>query len=106
MFKAIFSMIFWVVVARWGYSELQLSFPNLVPFIDYSLSRVQIPTHDKWPAKATVISFLNTVAKDWESTKAEQASNSRPVHPHTKLFGASLNQSDSQVSDYKAQVRF
>jgi hypothetical protein len=48
MFRFFFSLCCSVIIARWIYQEVQLAAPELVPFIDYSLDRVQIPTHDKW----------------------------------------------------------
>ena len=49
MLRFLFGMLFSVVVARWAYSEIKLTFPGLIPEIDYALERVQIPTHDRWP---------------------------------------------------------
>lgn len=46
--RYIFSMLLWVVVARWCYSEIALSAPWAIPTIDSALEYVQIPTHDQW----------------------------------------------------------
>jgi len=48
MLRLAFSICCSVVIARWVYHEVQLTAPQLVPYIDYSLERIQIPTHDKW----------------------------------------------------------
>ena len=37
-----------VIMARWVYSEVQMSFPFAVPYIDGALETVSIPTHDRW----------------------------------------------------------
>lgn len=42
-------MFFWVVVARWCYSEVGLFFPQALPVIDQALETISLPTHDKWP---------------------------------------------------------
>ncbi|MBX7137454.1 MAG: hypothetical protein K1X83_05670 [Oligoflexia bacterium] len=54
MLRFLFGMFFSVVIARWAYSEIKLSFPGLIPEIDYALERVQIPTHDKWPKERMI----------------------------------------------------
>lgn len=46
------SMLLWVTVGRWVYSEAQLSAPVLVPVFDSILEVVRIPTHDTWSLKA------------------------------------------------------
>jgi hypothetical protein len=46
-----FSMVMWVTVARWVYSEAELSAPVLIPVFDSILEVVQIPTHDQWSAE-------------------------------------------------------
>jgi len=51
MLRLLLSFFLTVVVARWVYSEIQLSLPQAVPAIDYVLKKVQIPTHDKWDRK-------------------------------------------------------
>jgi hypothetical protein len=50
MFRLMFSMLMWVTVARWVYSEVELSAPVLIPVFDSILEVVQIPTHDQWSA--------------------------------------------------------
>jgi len=51
MFRLMFSMVMWVTVARWMYSEAELSAPMLIPVFDSILEVVQIPTHDQWSAE-------------------------------------------------------
>lgn len=48
MVRFFLALGFYVVVGRWLYSEAELSAPNLVPVIDATLEKVQIPTHDTW----------------------------------------------------------
>jgi hypothetical protein len=52
MFRILGKLCFWVLIARWGYAELQLILPSATPAIDYALENVQIPTHDKWNAES------------------------------------------------------
>ena len=51
MIRLFFGLFLSVVLARWMYSEVALSFPQAVPLIDYALEVVSIPTHDKWDAE-------------------------------------------------------
>jgi len=46
--RFLFVMLFSVVVARWGYAEIELNFPSAIPMIDKTLEMVAIPTHDQW----------------------------------------------------------
>lgn len=48
MIRLIFRFALTIVVARWMYAEVQLSYPDMIPSIDSALELVQIPTHDKW----------------------------------------------------------
>lgn len=52
MFRILGKLCFWVLVARWGYAELQIILPSATPAIDYALENVQIPTHDKWNSES------------------------------------------------------
>ncbi|MCI5065710.1 hypothetical protein MRY87_08305 [bacterium] len=49
LFRLLFSCCFWVVFARWGYEEIKLFSPEIVPVVDTVLERVTPNTHDKWP---------------------------------------------------------
>lgn len=53
MIKFIFSMIFYVAVARWIYAEVRLVTPQVVPALDSVMTIAQIPTHDKWDPELT-----------------------------------------------------
>lgn len=83
MLRPLLSMFFWVVVARWGYAEIKLNLPGLVPFIDHSLQQIQIPTHDKWPSQAELLGAAQNVMA---------AIQNKPVNEGAKQF--SFNQSD------------
>lgn len=48
MVRLLLTMLFSIAVARWSYSEVKLVFPSALPFIDFALRKVEIPTHDKW----------------------------------------------------------
>lgn len=50
MVRILFTMTMWVVAAQWVYNETKLMAPGLVPYIDSTLSFIQIPTHDQWDA--------------------------------------------------------
>lgn len=60
MFRFFCSMLLWVTVGRWMYSEAELSAPVLVPVFDSILEIVQIPTHDQWSTDG-VDSAISTV---------------------------------------------
>ena len=53
MIKFIFTMIFYVAVARWIYAEVRLVTPQVMPAMDAVLTIAQIPTHDKWDPELT-----------------------------------------------------
>lgn len=57
MFRIMFRLFFWVLIGQWAYSEVKLVFPSATPIIDSALSRLQIPTHDRWSAQS-VDSFI------------------------------------------------
>ncbi len=63
MTRMLFSFCLWVVVARWAYSEVQLVYPPLVPYIDKALTAVEIPTHDKWPKEQILKVLTSAVAE-------------------------------------------
>jgi len=46
--RFLFVMLFSVVVAQWGYAEIELNFPSAIPMIDKTLEMIAIPTHDQW----------------------------------------------------------
>lgn len=50
--KVLFTMMFWVVLARWGYSEVAQLSPTLRKSIDVVLEVAVIPTHDRWDFQA------------------------------------------------------
>ena len=105
MFRAVFSMFFWVILARWSYSEIQLSCPKLLPFIDYSLRRLQIPTHDKWPAKSEVITFMNDMVQDLDKSEHQVSSDTHSKEHQAKFFGASLDLPHPKDTDTRAQLK-
>ena len=45
-------MMFWVILARWGYSEVANFSPALRQSIDVVLEVAVIPTHDRWDFEA------------------------------------------------------
>ena len=45
-------MMFWVVLARWGYSEIAHASPTLRKSVDNILEVATIPTHDRWDLTA------------------------------------------------------
>jgi hypothetical protein len=67
--KIIFTMLFWVVVARWGYAEIAQVSPVLRASIDRVMEVATIPTHDRWDMDAAKDFASNIVA----SFKVEQA---------------------------------
>ncbi len=48
LFRCIFSLLFWVTVARWGYQEIALFAPETTPYIDRFIECFTPPTHDQW----------------------------------------------------------
>lgn len=68
MIKFIFTMIFYVAVARWIYAEVRLVTPQVMPAIDKVITLAQIPTHDKWDPKLT--EQLLTLAGFQKATKS------------------------------------
>ena len=65
-------MFFWVVVARWGYAEVKLGLPDLIPSIDYALEQIQIPTHDHWPPKAEILAYANRLLDSLSEAPQQQ----------------------------------
>jgi len=69
MFRLMFSMLMWVTVARWMYSEAELSAPVLIPVFDSIMEVVQIPTHDTWsrePFEAAISGVREVLADSGE----------------------------------------
>ena len=48
MVRFFIKLVVWVTLARWMYAEAQLVTPSAVPFINAAMTRLEIPTHDKW----------------------------------------------------------
>lgn len=48
MVRFILTCLFYTTIARWGYSEINLLFPEATPYINKALHKVQIPTHNYW----------------------------------------------------------
>lgn len=77
--RILFSLFFWVMVARWGYAELQLSLPGLIPYVDRAVQAMTIPTHDQW-ADSTIVKTLASLQGSEEKAEVALAS----VLPSTK----------------------
>ncbi|NMC62975.1 MAG: hypothetical protein GYA55_07380 [SAR324 cluster bacterium] len=52
MFRFLFTMLFYVIIGRWIYAEINLTFPQLAVGIDELLVSLEIPTHDTWSKEA------------------------------------------------------
>ena len=48
MIRFLFACVFYSVVAKFGYQEVTMLFPQVAPIIDESFQRIEIPTHDQW----------------------------------------------------------
>ncbi len=48
MIRFLFTCMFYTTIARWGYAELTILLPQAVPFVNETLAKIQIPTHDTW----------------------------------------------------------
>jgi hypothetical protein len=46
--RIVFSMLFWVVLARWTYAEISHASPALASSLDSLIEVATIPTHDQW----------------------------------------------------------
>ena len=86
MFRLLLSISLSVVIARWAYQEVELCVPQLVPYIDYSLERVQIPTHDKW-LKTALTNALLVINEDLpemrEAAPSRSAAKRRELNRET-----------------------
>jgi len=51
MIRFLFSLFFYVILARWIYAEAVLFSPDMTPLIDGALETISVPTHDKWDKK-------------------------------------------------------
>ena len=49
LIRCILSCLFWVTVARWGYLELNIFYPDAIPLVDSIVEQLTPPTHDMWP---------------------------------------------------------
>ncbi len=96
MIRFTLAMIFYVVVARWGYAEMQLSMPSLVPVLDSVMSHVQIPTHDHWPKEAFK-KALGEIALAWNGSNSERSDDS-VRHVSGDKFGWDLSKNSQRNS--------
>ena len=46
--RAVLTMFFWVIVARWSYAEIAKFSPTMRASVDSLLELATIPTHDQW----------------------------------------------------------
>jgi hypothetical protein len=59
MIRFFFSLVFYVVVARWVYVEIATFMPHAIPYIDAGVRIISIPPHTQWgPVIAKVKSRL------------------------------------------------
>lgn len=57
MIRFILTMVFYVLVAQWLYSEARILAPSVIPAINTGLERLTIPTHDQWNWQAVERAF-------------------------------------------------
>lgn len=90
MIRLIFTMCFWVVVARWIYAETYVRFPTALPAIDYALDTVRIPTSDQWDLSQVeqVVGKIAEVHATQQSAAPFLASAARKTDRHGKLLTA------------------
>ncbi|MBN8548331.1 MAG: hypothetical protein J0M12_03325 [Deltaproteobacteria bacterium] len=81
MFRIMFSIFFWALVGRWAYSEVNLVFPSVTPVIDFALTKLQIPTHDRWDP-AAINSFIASARSFGE--EAMKASKTSAAHGNNR----------------------
>lgn len=85
MLRFVISLLFFCVIGRWLYAELELIYPRAVPAVDRLLAKVEIPTHDQWSREQiarivqTAISSLEAVQASIESdTDKERLVEEKP----------------------------
>ena len=77
-------MFFYVIIAQWLYAELQIVCPSAAPTVDYLVSSLQIPTHDKWSeekvktALNSASSMIRRISHDASSSLAGREDTVKP----------------------------
>ena len=51
------------MIAHWGYNEVALMFPSAVPYLNEAITKIQIPTHNRWSRES--VSSLVENATDY-----------------------------------------
>ena len=84
MFRFLFTMLFYVIVARWIYAEVNVICPSVSPGIDRMLSALQIPTHNEWSKESvkqvfsSADSMIRRISHDASAPLASYRESIRP----------------------------
>lgn len=97
MFRIMFSLFFWALVGRWAYSEVNLVFPSVTPVIDFALTKLQIPTHDRWDPQAINSFIAQARSFGEEAMKASKVSAKQNVSRPQQFVQATVDESKSVV---------
>jgi hypothetical protein len=84
MLRFFFSLILYVVVARWIYAELQILSPSLVPLVDSGVRALTIPTHDKWETTVSKLMEQYQELRDQFPERAVSYPQATPFQPYTE----------------------
>lgn len=103
MIRILFSLCFWVIIARWSYAEIKLLLPSAVPVIDYALDTIQIPTHDKWNAQTVDRFIAKAETKRQESIAALHSGTGERTSEAFKQVGDTVKRYSAEA---KAFVKF
>lgn len=79
MIRFLLTCLFYTTIARWGYSEIRLVFPEFVPYINEALDKVQIPTHNQWSRES--------------------------LHQYVDQFSNFVEEAHATVTDFKEEIQ-
>ena len=72
MIRFVITCLFYTTIARWGYNEIALVFPDAVPYLNEAAHKIQIPTHNNWSRELVASYVENATEVVTEATDAVQ----------------------------------
>ena len=100
MLRFLFGFISTVLIARWIYSEVQVTLPQVIPLIDSALLKLEIPTHNRWDReKINKYMDMVSVLIHKESPSAQQSAEPK------NLKGATVERSSYSYAAKKVVFR-
>ena len=99
MFRFIFSLMFYAVIGKWIYAEVQFMCPSMTPAIDRVLHALEIPTHDHWNSKQMQQAFNSLSSAFDQNETSARTSHEDGFGPVLQDLSASFLRATDAIED-------